>query len=74
MDIRARSFGIKGQRALFDVRIFDPSALRYQPRVIEQCLASNVRGKKRELNRRILDTEHGSFTPTYAHDKKCDGN
>ena len=44
LDIRARSFWMRGEQAFFDVRIFNPFASTH-------------------LNQRVIDIEHGSFTP-----------
>lgn len=63
LDICARSFWITGQKAFFDVRVFDPNASRYQSKNLEQCFTVNEREKKRTYNRRILEVEHASFTP-----------
>ena len=63
LDVSARSFWIIGQKAFFDVRVFDPNSSRYQSKSLKQCFAVNEREKKRLCNRRILEVEHASFTP-----------
>ena len=63
LDVSARNFWIMGQKAFFDVRVFDPNASRYQSKNLEQCFTVNEREKKRSYNRRILEVEHASFTP-----------
>ena len=63
LDVSARSFWITGQKAFFNVRVFDPNASRYQSKSLKQCFAVNEREKKRLYNRRILEVEHASFTP-----------
>ena len=62
-DIRARGFWINGQQAFFDVRVFDPTALRYINQNIQQCFVKNENEKKRNYNNRIMNVDNGSFTP-----------
>ena len=37
LDICARSFWVNGQKAFFDVRVFDPNARRYSKQILKQC-------------------------------------
>ena len=53
----------KNQRAFFDVRVFDPSARRYQGTTLEQAYRTNEKEKKRAYGERVLQVENGSFTP-----------
>ena len=53
LDVSARSSWMMGQKAFFDVRVFDPNASRYQPKSLKQCFAVNEREKQRLQNRRI---------------------
>ncbi|CAM1154665.1 Uncharacterised protein r2_g4332 [Pycnogonum litorale] len=62
LDIRARGFWQSGQRAFFDVRVFDSNAQRYRNMSLPQCYTVNEEEKKRKYNERVLQTEHGSFT------------
>ena len=62
-DISARSFWVKGQRAFFDVRVFNPYAQRYLTKSLKSAFATNENEKKRKYNRRIIEVEKGSFTP-----------
>ena len=62
VDIAARDFWCYGQRAYFDVRIFNPHARCYSKYPLQKCY-SNEMEKKRTYNQRILQTENGSFTP-----------
>ena len=41
LDVSARSFWIMGKKVLFEVRVFDPNALRYQSKSLKQCFAVN---------------------------------
>ena len=63
LDISARGFWTKYQMAFFDVRVFDPSAKRYDGKTLQQCYRKNEMEKKRKYNERILQVENGSFTP-----------
>ena len=63
LDVSATGFWIKGQRAFFDVRVFDPNAKRYSKQSLKQCYAINETEKKRHYNERILKVDQGSFTP-----------
>ena len=63
VDIAARGVWVKGQMALFDVRVFNPncqSLLNLRP----LCRISKKRiGKKRAYGRRIRKVDQASFTP-----------
>ena len=63
LDIAARGFWISGQRAFFDIRVFNPMARRYESQELNKAYEINEREKKRQYNERILQVEHGSFTP-----------
>ena len=63
LDIAARGFWISGQRAFFDIRVFNPMARRYESQQLNKAYEINEREKKRQYNERILEVEHGSFTP-----------
>ena len=63
LDISALGFWIPGQRVFCDVRVFDPNALRYRETEIKRCYEKNEQEKKRSYNERVLEVEHGSFTP-----------
>ena len=62
-DISARGLWCRGQRAFFDVRIFDPKAQRHENKTFKRCHEVNDNNKKRDYNSRILNVEQGSFTP-----------
>ena len=63
LDIAARGFWISGQRAFFDIRVFNPMARQYESQELNKAYEINEREKKRQYNERILEVEHGSFTP-----------
>ena len=62
LDFRGRGFWIRGQRAFFDVRVFNPNAQRYLRQTLKQSFAVNER-EKHHCNRRIMEVDQGSFTP-----------
>ena len=62
-DISAGGFWVRGQRAFFDVKVFNAYALRYTTQSLKSAFASNEREKKRNYNERIIKVDHGSFTP-----------
>ena len=63
LDICARSFWVSGQKAFFNVRVFDPNARRYSKQTLKQCYSLNKKEKKRYYNTRIMEVDQGSFTP-----------
>ena len=62
-DISARSFWMDGQRAFFDVRVFNPFAPSYSNQSQSSMFLVNEREKKRAYNHRIIQVEHGTFSP-----------
>ena len=62
-DFSARGFWTRGQRAFFDVRVFNPFAQRYLGQSVEASFAVNEKEKKKNYNQRILEVDRGSFTP-----------
>ena len=63
LDIAARGFWISGKKAFFDIRVFNPVAGRYRNSKIPKACEFNEKNKKRQYNQRVLNIEHGSFTP-----------
>ena len=63
IDIRARSFWVRGQEAFLDIRVFDPNANKNLNATLPRCHKINEKEKKRNYNNRILQIEHGTFTP-----------
>ena len=63
LDISARGFWISGQKAFFDVRVFNPLAKRYRNTNLQKCYEQNEKEKKKKYNERVLNVEQGSFTP-----------
>ena len=63
LDIRARGFWDPQSSAFFDVRVFHPNAESYKDQEPQQIYRTHENDKKRLYSRRVLDVEHGSFTP-----------
>ena len=63
LDLSVRGFWQRGERAFFDVRIFNPFAPTHSSRELDTVFRSNEREKKRNYGRRVVEVEHGSFTP-----------
>ena len=63
LDIRARGVWERGQQAFLDLRVFDPNTFRYLNKSFQQCHVMNEQERKRTYNERILQIQHGTFTP-----------
>ena len=62
-DIRARGFWRKAQNAFFDVRVTNANSASQQRMALSKVLEKHEQEKKRNYNERIMNIEHGSFTP-----------
>ena len=63
LDIHARSFWERHRSAFFDVRVCHPNAVSYKDLERQQIYRIHENEKKRLYSRRVLDIEHGTFTP-----------
>ena len=63
LDVSARGVWVKGSKAFFDVRVFNPLAKSYTKQTMKAVHRENENKKKREYGERVLNVEHGSFTP-----------
>ena len=63
LDIAARGFWGRCEKAFFDVRIFNPYAKTHLNQSLDNVFNSNEREKKRHYNQRVIQIEHASFTP-----------
>ena len=63
LDISARGFWVRGQRAFYDVRIFDSTAPRQLTKPLSDIHKQHEQEKRRVYNQRILEVEQGTFTP-----------
>ena len=76
LDIWARGFWDPQSSAFFDVRVCHPNAESYRDQEPQQIYHIHENEKKRLYSRRVLDVEHGSFTPlvfttTGGMEKEC---
>ena len=49
--------------AFFDVRVFNPFAKTHIKSKLSTVFEKNEKEKKTKYNQRVIDVEHGSFTP-----------
>ena len=63
LDVCARGFWQAGQMTFFDVRVFNPNARRYAKQELSKTYQLNEKEKERLYNERIMQVEHGTFTP-----------
>ena len=63
LDVRARGFWRNGQNAYFDVRVTNADSDSQQNATISSVLRKHELEKKRHYNKRIMEVEHGTFTP-----------
>ena len=62
-DVSARGFWSAGQVPFLDIRVFNPNANIYANQNLSRAYESNEKEKKKAYNDRVLEVEHGSFTP-----------
>ena len=62
-DIRARGLWRPFQNAFFDVRVTNMNASSQTNTSFEQIFRNHENAKKCQYNERIMNTEHGTFTP-----------
>ena len=55
----------RGQQSFLELRVFDPNAFRYLNKSLQQCHVINEQENKRAHNERVLQIEHGLFTPLF---------
>ena len=63
VDVSARGFWVRGQRAFMDIRIFDPMAVCHRELPLEIAHHRNEQEKTRAYGERIQHVDQGSFTP-----------
>ena len=63
LDIPTRGFQERHQPAFFDVRVCHPNAVSYRDLEPQQIYRIHENEKKRLYSKRVLDIEHGTFTP-----------
>ena len=62
-DIRARGFWRPAQNAFFDVRLTNINSASQRHMPFKQVLDKHEAEKKRAYNDRVMNVEHGTFTP-----------
>ena len=62
-DISTRGFWQDGQKAFFDVKVFNPFAQCHLNSSLEKNFANNEKEKKRHYNKCVIELEHGTFSP-----------
>ena len=63
LDVSARNFWRFGDKIFLDIRIFDPIADTYLKKSLKEAYEMNEKEKKGRYNDRIVNVEHGYFTP-----------
>ena len=63
LDVRARGFWRRGQNAFFDVRVTNPDCDSQRNKSIKSILGDHETKKKCHYNKRVMEVEHGTFTP-----------
>ena len=63
LDVRASGFWSHCQDSFFDVRVFHPNAPSNSSRSISAAYKKHEDEKKRNYGQRVLEIEHGVFTP-----------
>ena len=63
MDISASGFWARGQRAFFDIRIFNPMATSNRNQDLKAAHTKHENDKMREYGERVREVEQGTFTP-----------
>ena len=64
VDIRAQNFWDTSKRsAFFNVRVFNSHAPSNSKSTTRGCYRRHEKEKRREYERRVLEVEHGTFTP-----------
>jgi len=63
LDISANSFWVRGQRAFFDIRIFNPMATSNRSQELLSAHTKHENNKMREYGERVREVEQGTFTP-----------
>ena len=62
-DVAARGFWMRGQRAFYDIRVFNPLAKCHRSKTLSKIHEMHEKEKKTKYAARVLEVEQGSFTP-----------
>ena len=78
LDIAARGFWEEGAMAFFDIRVFNPFAKTHLKAKLSTVFDKNETEKKTKYGQRVIEIEHGSFTPVVlsayggcGHETEC---
>ena len=63
LDIHVRGFWERHRSAFLDVKVCHPNAVSYRELEPQQIYRIHENEKKRLYSKRVLDIEHGTFTP-----------
>ena len=63
LDVAARGFWTRGQKAFCDVRVFNPIAKCHRSKPLAKVHENHEKEKKVKYANRVLEVEHGTFTP-----------
>ena len=65
LDVSARGFWTRGNKTYVDVKVFNPISKTSMNKQLKAVYKTNETMKKRCYNERILQIEHGTFTPLF---------
>jgi len=63
LDIRARGFWRQAQNNWFDVRVTNPNSISQIELSLDKIYNKHENEKKKRYNERVINIEHGTFTP-----------
>ena len=63
LDIKVGGFWSRGVNAFFDVRVTHVNSRSKENKSTKEIFESQENEKKRQYNQRVIDVEHGTFTP-----------
>ena len=63
LDVSARGVWMRGSKAYFDVKVFNPLAKTYSKQTLKQAHKTGENKKKKFYSERVINVEHGTFTP-----------
>ena len=63
LDVRARGFWRDGQNSFFDVKVTNLNCQSQINKSTKTIMKSHENEKKRNYNKRVMEVEHGTFTP-----------
>ena len=67
LDVSARSFWQRGQRAFFDVRVFNPFAKNHLNQKLDTAFSSNENEKNQHYNQRIIESSMAPSALSCSH-------